>query len=159
MLKKRLRMVLDFEVTVEEVTDEVLREYYRQFTNYEEMVGDKELWTNISRQTRLQQVLLKDEEALRRFLTHVVTSEVDSTLDSRIGEVFGVGGVRAEEEILEPLFSRLGDEDKGYFREVNEAGALFEAIEVLSRSIRGRWMGASLEEVKLVVEGSFDLEA
>jgi hypothetical protein len=92
VLEKRLRMVLDFEVTVEELTDESLREYYRRFKSYEEMVGDVEMWANVTRQARLQRALLEDNEALGRFLTLVVVDEVDSRLDGRLGEVFGVGG-------------------------------------------------------------------
>jgi hypothetical protein len=38
MLKRRLRMVLDFEVEVEELTEEGLHAHYRQFGNYEELV-------------------------------------------------------------------------------------------------------------------------
>jgi hypothetical protein len=42
MIRKRLRMTLDFAVTVEELTDERLRAYYRHSTNYEELVGGGE---------------------------------------------------------------------------------------------------------------------
>ena len=139
-------MVLDFEVAIEELTDETLRSYYRQFTNYEETVGDLEFWANISRQVRLQRALLEDESTLRRFLTHIVTSEVDASLDSRLGEVFGVGGLWAEEEILGPLFSQLGEEDKNFFLQVSEGGDLFEHVEVLSFAFKSRWIGASLFE-------------
>lgn len=89
---KRLRMTLDFEVEVEELTDESLREYYRQFPDFEETVGNRELWANISRQIRLQHALLGDAEALRRYLTHVVVTEVDASLDSKLAAAFGVGG-------------------------------------------------------------------
>lgn len=88
MLKKRLRMVLDFEVVIEELTDETLRSYYRKFTNYEETIRDLALWANLSRQIRLQRALLADESTLRRFLTHVVIDEVDASLDSRLGDLW-----------------------------------------------------------------------
>jgi hypothetical protein len=93
MIAKRLRMVLDFEVTVEELTDEGLHEYYRRSKGYEELAGDAEMWANVTRQLRLQRALLEDEEALGRFITLVVVDEVDSRLDGRLGEVFGVGGM------------------------------------------------------------------
>lgn len=156
MVEKRLRMSLDFEVSVEEITDESLREHYRRSSNYAEIVGDLEVWANLSRQIRLQRALFEDEEALRRFLAFVVTDEVDSSLDSRLGEVFGVSGNQNEEEILGPVFGRLEEEDARYFREVSAAGSLFESIEVLSRSFKVRWTGASLEEIKNVAEGLFD---
>lgn len=155
-LMKRLRMTLDFEVTVEDLTDEKLREYYRPFRNYDEMVGDAEFWANLSRQIRLQRALLEDEEALGRFLTYIVTTEVDSRVDSRLGEVFLMGGEQIEEDIFEPIFWRLGDEDARYFREVSEAGAFWESVEVLSQSFMVRWTDASLDEISTVAEGSFN---
>jgi len=144
MRAKRLRMVLDFDVTVEELTDESLREYYRRFRSYEEMAGDLETWANVTRQLRLQRALLEDEEALGRFLTQVVVDEVDSRLDSRLGEVFGVSGMLAEEEILGRVFSRLDEEDAEFYRELSEGEVLHENIEALSRSFRAKWTSATL---------------
>lgn len=153
-LKKQLRMTLDFEVSVNEITDKSLREYYRSFVGYEQLVGDAELWTNMSRQTRLQKALLEDDEALKRFLTYVIVDEVDPSLDSRLGEVLGVNGEWIEEEIFDPVFSHLSDDDAQYFREVSRDGALWENVEVLSRSFVVRWTDASLEEIKTVAKGS-----
>lgn len=158
MTAKRLRMTLDFEVSIEELTDERLREFYRRFGNYEELVGDAETWENISRQRRLQRALLEDEEALGRFLTYVVVDEVDSRIDSRLGETFRVRGERAEEEILGPVFARLGEEDARYFRELTEAGTLWEGVEALSRCFVVRWTAAVLEDVRVVAEGAVDDE-
>jgi hypothetical protein len=154
MMKKRLRMVLDFEVEVEELTDEGLHTHYSRFSNYEELVADRAWWENALRQLRLQRVLLEDEEALRKYLTYVAAVEVDDSSDSRICEVFGVGGERAEEEILEPLFSRLGEEDARFYREVEE-DLLFHNVEALSRSFKGRWTRATVEEVSTVAVGKF----
>jgi hypothetical protein len=156
MLRKRLRMVLDFEVEVEELTEEGLHAHYRQFTNYEDLAADSGWWENCSRQIRLQRALLEDDVAVRKFLTHVVTTEVDDSVNSRLAEVFGVGGVQTEEEILGPLFSRLGEEDERFYREVSADGILFDNTEPLSRSFKGRWVGATLEEVSVVGEGKMD---
>jgi hypothetical protein len=156
MRAKRLRMVLDFEVTVEELTEESLREYYRRFRSYEEQAGDAETWANVSRQLRLQRALLADGEALGRFLTMVVVDEVDSRLDSRLGEVFEVGRMWAEEEILGRVFPQLGEEDANFYRELVEGEALHENIEALNQSFRVVWSGATLEEVKPVAEGSIN---
>jgi hypothetical protein len=153
MLKKRLRMVLDFEVEVEELTEEGLHLHYGRFANYEELVADSGWWENARRQLRLQRVLLEDEEALWKYLTYVATVEVDDSNDSRICEVFGVGGERAEEEILERLFSRLSKEDARFYREVDKEDLLFHNVEALSRSFKGRWMRATVEEVSTVAVG------
>src|ERR1044071_6734758 len=145
MTPKRLRMVLDFKVTVEELTDESLHEYYRRFRSYEEQARDPETWANVTRQLRLQRALVEDEEALGRFITLVVVDEVDSRLDGRLGEVFGVGGMWGEEEILGPVISRLDEEDANFYRELIDGEALHENIEALNQSFRVLWSGATLE--------------
>ena len=152
MITKRLRMVLNFEVTVEELTDEWLREYYRQFTGGEESTANAEEWAGRSRQIPLQRALLEDDEALLRFITYVVTNEVDPSIDSRLRETFGVGGERADEVILESVFSRLDAEDARYFREASKSESLFEAVEALIRSVRVRQVGADISEVVVVAE-------
>jgi hypothetical protein len=154
MLKKRLRMVLDFEVEVEELTEEWLHAHYRHFANYEDLVADREWWENARRQMKLQRLLLEDEDALRKYFTYVAAVEVDDSKDIRICEVFGVGGERAEEDILETLFLRLSEEDARFYREV--ADVLFENVEALSRSFKGRMTGAKMEEVSMVVEGRLE---
>lgn len=154
MIGKRLRMVLDFEVTVEELTDESLHDYYRRLKGYEELSRDAEMWANVTRQLRLQRALLEDEEALGRFITLVVVDEVDSRLDGRLGEVFGVGGMWGEEEILGPVISRLDEEDANFYRELIEGEALHENIEALNQSFRVVWSGATLDEVRPVAEGT-----
>jgi hypothetical protein len=156
VLEKRLRMVLDFEVEVEELTEEGLHEHYRQSENYEELVGDGGWWENAKRQIGLQRTLLEDEGALGKFLTLVVTTELDGSVESRLAEVFGVGGDRTEEDILEPLFSRLSEEDERFYRGVSEEGILFDNTEPLSRSFKGRWTRATLEEIQAVTEGAVD---
>lgn len=148
VLEKRLRVALDFVVKVEELTDETLRDYYSQFPGFDERVADA-VWTDLSRQIRLQRALLEDDEALEKFLAYVVTNEVDSSLDSRLREAFGVGGERADEVILEGVFSSLGHEDASYFRTAVESGTLFEAVEAVTRSIRAKWAGADISEIKV----------
>jgi hypothetical protein len=156
VLERRLRMVLDFEVTVEELTDEALRAHYRTSSNFEDLVADREFWANVSRQIRLQQALLEDEAVLKRYLTYVVAVEVDSSYDSRMAEVFGVGGERPEEEIFGPLFSWLDGDDERYYGEVSEEGVLYDNVEALSKSFVVRWTGAVLEEITAVAEGILD---
>lgn len=151
-------MTLDFEVSVNELTEEGLRDYYGRFGNFEAMVSDAAFWANLSRQIRLQQALLEDEEALYRFIIYAVVDEVDSRLDSRLGEVFSVNGSWIEEEILEPVFSRLGAEDARYFHEMSAAGALWENVEAMNKSVVVRWSSASLDEIKPVALGSLDPE-
>jgi hypothetical protein len=67
-----------------------------------------------------------------------------------------VGGDTPEEDIFGPLFSRLEPEDEKFYREVSVEKILLDQIEPLSTSVKARWVGARLEEVKAVAEGSFD---
>src|ERR1043166_10215026 len=90
-VKKRLRMTLDFEVTISEITEESLREHCRMFTDSNELLADPETHRNLGRQQRLQRALLADEESLRRVLTYVGVSEVDSNIGRRLGERVGLG--------------------------------------------------------------------
>jgi hypothetical protein len=154
MVEKRLRMTLDFEVTISEITEEGLREHCRMFTNFEELMADPETHKNMERQQRLQRALLADEEALRRFLTYVIVGEVNSNVGSRLGEMFGMGREETEEEILGPVFVRLDEEDARYYREASAAGMLWEYAELLSSSFVARWAGASLDEIRVVAKGS-----
>jgi hypothetical protein len=156
MLKKRLRMVLDFEVEVEELTDESLREHYQHMGNFEEVVGDAEFWDNVRRQIRLQRALLADEQVLNKYLSYVAAVEVDGSTNSELAEVFGVGGDTPEEDIFEPLFSKLSQDDERFYRQVSEEKILYEQIEPLSMSFKAKWIGATLEEIERVAEGSFD---
>lgn len=156
VLEKRLRMVLDFEVTVEELNDEALRAHYRRSENFDELVSDRAFWENVTRQIRLQGALLEDEEALKKYLTYVVAVEVDASAESRVAEVFGVGGERQEEEIFGPLFGRLSEEDEKFYEEVSEGGVLFDNVEALSRAVRVRWVGGRLEEVRAVAGWKMD---
>lgn len=138
-------MTLDFDVEVEDLTDEDLRRHYGRFGNAGELVGDM-VWANLSRQSRLQRALVEDEEALGRYLTYAAVCEVDASTDSRLGEVFGVGMQEAEEEILGPIFPRLEETDARYFMEARAEGVLFESVEALSRSVRVRMTAARLDE-------------
>lgn len=149
---KRLRLTLDFEVFIEELTNESLCEYYRKFPGYEDTIANAEQWGDLRRQIPLQRALLDDNEALSRFLTYIVTNEVDPSLDSRLREEFGVGGERADEVILESVFSRLDADDARYFREASKSESLFEAVEAQSRSVRVRQVGADISEVVVAAE-------
>lgn len=152
VLQKRLRIVLDFDVEAQELTEEALHDYYRQFEGYEEMVADNELWGNICRQVRLQRVLLDDEQALNTYLAFIVADVVDGSNNSELAKVFGVGGKAPEEDIFSPLFSRLNEEDARYYREVSAEQMLFEAVEDVSRSFMVMWISATLEDVNTLVK-------
>ena len=58
---------------------------------------------------------------------------------------------------METLFSRLGKDDARFYREVDE-DLLFHQVEALSRSFKGKWTRAILEEVGTLAEGRLQEE-
>lgn len=158
ILAKRLRMTLDFEVEVEELTDEGLRRHYQSSKNFAELVGDSALWKNLSRQICLQRALVEDGEALGKYLTYAAVCEVDPSTGGRLGEVFGVGRGVEEEELLGPVFHRLGEDDANYFREVSADGVLFESVEALSQSFKVRWVSSVLEAIQVIASAGMGEE-
>jgi hypothetical protein len=54
------------------------------------------------------------------------------------------------------LFSRLGEDDERFHHEVSADGILFDNTEPPSRSFKGRWIGATLEEMRVIGEAAFD---
>jgi hypothetical protein len=146
-LERRLRLTLDFEVEVGEITEEAVRRYYRRHTNYEELMRDPGTWEMAARQNRLLLALLGDPEMLDSFLTFIVADEVCPGADVRLKEVLRVG---QEEEVMETVYGRLGGEDTEFYREVSAEGLLWENMELVNESFRVRWAGGSLAEVREV---------
>ena len=68
---------------------------------------------------------------MRCYLTYVMVTEVDASLDSELAAAFRVGGLRAQEEALKALFPRPGEEDERFYREASEDGVLAENTIVL----------------------------
>jgi hypothetical protein len=54
------------------------------------------------------------------------------------------------------LFSRLGEDNERFYREVSADGILSDNTEPLSCSFKGRWIGATLEEMGVIGEAAFD---
>lgn len=146
-LERRLRLTLDFEVEVGEITEEAVRHHYRQHTNYEEVMRDPGTWEMAARQNRLLLALLADPEMLDSFLTFIVADEVCPCADGRLKEVLRVG---QEEEVIEPIYGRLGGEDAEFYREVSVEGVLWENMELVNESFQVRWAGGSIVEVREV---------
>lgn len=148
---KHLRLTMDFEIEISDITKETIDRYYRRLNNYEELIQKPESWETAARQNRLLLALLADPEALDRFLTFIVTNEVNPCEDSRLPEVFSV---KTEDEIMQPLFSRLSDEDAAFFRDVSEAGFLWDNMEMVDDSFRVKWAESSIVELREVQRGS-----
>jgi hypothetical protein len=110
---------------------------------------------HLERQRRLLRALLRDERVLDEFMTYLVTERVCSHTDSELGMVFGV---RPDEEMLEPVYSAMGEDDAQFFREVSQDGILWENTEQFQWCFAVDWTGATLFEIRAQKEGDTSAE-
>jgi hypothetical protein len=141
MMEKHYRMTLDFRVLVGDVRKGGVER------DGDDLEGADEL---LERQRRLLHALLRDERALDEFMTYLVTDRVCSHTDSELEMVFGV---RPDEEILEMVYSAMGEDDARFFREVRQDGILWDNTEQFERCFAVDWTGATLIEIRAQKEG------
>jgi len=137
--EKHYRMTLDFRVLIGE-----LEEVKRDGDDREHTLEHRE------RQRRLLRALLRDEKVLDEFMTYLVTDRVCGHTDSELDKVFGV---RPEEEMLEPVYSKMGEDDARFFQEVISRGIFWDNTEQFEWCFVVDWMGANLIEIKAEREG------
>lgn len=126
---KRIRATLEFNVHIRPITQETVREFYKNET-------DEEIYWEIpERQNRLLLALLSDKEALKKYLTYIFMSDLEYFLDSD-----SAGKVEdQDEEILEPIYSRMNEEDAQFFKEVREDGIFFDNIAHIQKAFFVKW--------------------
>ena len=149
VVERSFRMTLDFKVLISEITRERVNKTYQWAESDEDFVRD-----NALKQNRLLLALLNNEEILNKFLTYVITDKVCPHSESELGTVFQV---QSEEQMLEPIYSSMDEEDAQFFQEVIREGHFWENTELVENSFVVEWTGASLNEVRLV--GTGDVEA
>lgn len=142
--ERRFRMTLDFRVLIGDVGEGDIKEGD----------GGEHRREHTGRQRRLLRTLLRDEVVLREFMTYLVTDRVCGHADSELGKVFGV---REQEEMLEPVYAAMSEEDARFYREVREADVFWENTERFECSFGVEWTGARLVEVGWEREGETTL--
>jgi hypothetical protein len=146
-LERRYRMTLDFRVLIGDIAEQDVA------------AGDggdeNEGQDYVARQRRLLRALLRDEAVLAEFMTYLVTDRLCGHSDSELGRVFGV---RPQEEMLEPVYSGMREDDAQFFREMREADIFWENTERMEMSFEVEWTGASLIEIKWEREGDTTAE-
>ena len=140
--ERRYRMTLDFRVLISEIGEGSVGTGDG---------GDGEQGQDyVARQRRLLRALLRNEAVLQEFMTYLVTDRVCGHSDSELGRVFGV---REQEEMLEPVYSGMSEDDAQFFREAREADIFWENTERMELCFGVEWTGASLIEIKWEREG------
>lgn len=141
MMEKHYRMTLDFRVLVGDVRKEGVERDGDDLEQADEL---------LERQRRLLHAFLRDERALDEFMTYLVTDRVCGHTDSELEMVFGV---RPDEEMLEMVYSAMGEDDAQFFREVSQDGILWDNTEQFERCFAVDWTGATLIEIRAKKEG------
>ena len=135
--ERRYRMTLDFRVLIGDIAGESV--------GTGDSGDEDEGQDYVARQRRLLRALLRDEAVLAEFMTYLVTDRVCGHSDSELGRVFGV---REQEEMLEPVYSGMREDDAQFFREVRDADIFWENTERMELCFEVEWTGASLIEIK-----------
>ncbi len=154
MQDKRVRLTVEFRVSFRDITPETLAEVYAGgVVGLEEMRSDPAWQADMGRQRRVLQALLRDEEALRRFVACAVVGEIGSCEGERLRKALGVG---RDEEALWPVIEALGGRDAKFYAAVRGEGKLRDYIELIFYSTPVEIVEARMEEVGEEVSGESD---
>lgn len=156
MTEKRLRLTVDFKIIAGEITREFVENFYRDYVNYQEVMGNPLTWEIAARENRLLNALIRKDDVLDRYLAYAILSEVDPAKGSPLNELLGI--VREEEEILEPVIRSLAKDDEEFFTRLIEEGRFRENTELFTCCIGIEWLSAELIEIRVVAGGGGERE-
>lgn len=139
-LVRTVRATLDFKLHIRPITEESVRENYKGKRDEEIPWGDAE------RENRLLLALLNDEEALRSYLTYIFINDLQAHFD----HVSRVKIEYEDEEILEPFYSRMNEEDAEYFKEAKERGLFFDSLWHIQNAFSVKWDETELIEIERI---------
>ena len=150
--RKTWRVVFEVETTVRELTDEAAEEASEGYVDPDVPVEyDDFFWKHVGRQRRLLRAVLEEPAALEtllRFRTCLMFAEgggADQAFENAYPSVTNAGP-DAEWEAIRSVFGRLAEEDRRFFEEVGESGALSENTFAFSHCLDSRITGIKVEE-------------
>ena len=144
--EKRVSLTVEFKITFREITPRTLREAYAGGSDLEELVRDPAWLEDMGRQSRLLRALLRDEDALRGFITGAVVGEIASCEGRLLRKELGAGK-EGEEEALWRVVESLGGEDAEFYRWAREGGKFREYLELIFYSTAVECVGVRIREV------------
>lgn len=142
VIERKCRIVIDVPIHITEITPESVAGY---FTPSESDQGIS--WEWAERQNRLLQMLLADEETLKRFLVDVAFNDVGVLLEN---ERIGGWSIEEEDQIFERLYSQMKRDDARFFAEAKRRGILGENLELLYRAFVTIWKEAKLTGLMII---------
>jgi hypothetical protein len=148
-LERHYRVTLDFRLLIRPLTPEVCREIF-PFDDKGASTEEPLLRDDVERQRRLYALLLKNERVLERYLLTVVAQEAAGIV---FGGLAGAFGVAEDEDLLEPLYAQMSEEDARHFEGQAKAGMLWESTELVTEAFGVKWVGAEWAEMKRRVVG------
>ena len=151
MQEKRLRLTVDFMLLIAAMGQDDIEHYHRDRTQAEGVAPPLAPREAAERLRLLIEALLSDEEAWCEYLTLVTITELDP---GGATPLWGVLGVRSEEEVLGPVIRSLGGGVAGCGAQSGGAVEFNELVDLL-RGSRKSWVkGARLEEWSTLAAGS-----
>ncbi|MCA1565738.1 MAG: hypothetical protein LC803_08900 [Acidobacteria bacterium] len=141
-IERKCRVVFDVNIHISEITPENVAD---QFTPDE--TGEGLPWEWAERQNRLLLALLQDEAALAQFLTSITTSDFGSLLESE--HIRGMPD-EAEGALFAKVFAMMGSDDRLFFQEALNEGALFDNIVLIHRAFVTDWKRVEIKDVRMI---------
>jgi hypothetical protein len=132
------RVVMDVRIRVREITPESVAD---EFTP-----GEGLTWEWAERQGRLLRALVRDREAFNRYLIGVAKDDLGELLDSSHIKRMPAA---EEDDLLERVYSGMGDEDARFFQEAMRDGLLSDNIPLVHTSFITDWPSTRLVDVSL----------
>jgi hypothetical protein len=139
VIETHYRVTLDVKVLISEITRETLRQHWQWDENNQDG-----MWEQGGRQNRLLSALLENEEVLEKFLIYVIVSDLEGKLgiESRNGYQ-----VEETEEILEPIYTVMAEEDAQFFREVRDKKIFSANTEIMEDCFVIDWDETKIKEL------------
>lgn len=145
VIERTCRIVFDVNIRISEITPESVAGYFTP-----DETGEGLPWEWAERQNRFLLALLRDEEALDRFLTSIAKGDFGFLLDSD-----RISGLSDDEEdaLFEKVFTGMGGDDRAFFQGAKDDGILYHNIELVHKAFVTNWEGTNIKNVRVLKKG------
>jgi hypothetical protein len=144
MVLKQYKLRLDFTVSINELTDEIVHESVGGFSNYDEIIKDTRTWKHAERQKRLLHALLANPDVLEKYVRKEVVGLFEVHANEEIKELFDSD--EDEQELLMPVIDGLNKEDSEVFSSAIEDGLFSENTSEFSECFTIELINAEFRE-------------
>lgn len=145
MVLKRYKLKLEFTMNIQELTDEIVHESLKTFSNYNEILLPPEIWDRTERQKRLLRTLLANPEVLEQFVLHEIFDLYEAYAAEQVKAMLATSENR--DEILLPIINSMDERDSAVFNELIEDDMLFTYSEQFNDCFSLELTNARITEV------------